>query len=250
MEMWERAAALKLPVFPCHSDKTPACPHGFKDAQREPNLIRQLFESYPGELVGMPTGEISGVDVLDLDLPRHAEARAWLAQAHLPETRMHQTRSGGQHYFYRHYPGLRNWTSRPVAGVDGRADGGYVIFWPQAGHATNLKPVIEWPRDLLRIIKPKPRAQASQETASPVTDQKFNGVLRAVGNAINGERNELLFWGACRFAEWIEAGGITRSVGETVLTSAARRSGLDDIEIAKTIASAFNREARNGNPAQ
>jgi len=52
---------------------------------------------YPGELVGVPNGEVSGYSVLDVDLSKHPEADVWLAahRARLPATRIHRTRSGG-----------------------------------------------------------------------------------------------------------------------------------------------------------
>lgn len=89
------AAELGLPVFPRRLDKRPACPHGYKDATRDPDAIRELWRRYPGPLIGVPTGMASGIDVLDID-PRHG-GDDWLS-AHadrLLVTRSHRTRSGG-----------------------------------------------------------------------------------------------------------------------------------------------------------
>jgi hypothetical protein len=121
-----RALALGLPAFPCRADKRPACPHGYRDATADPTGLRALWRRHPGPLVGVPTGELSGFDVLDIDAPRHPEAAAWLGARRdgLPATRTHRTRSGGLHLLFRHQSGLRCWAGRPVAGVDGRGDGG------------------------------------------------------------------------------------------------------------------------------
>jgi hypothetical protein len=115
--------------FPCAASKKPATPHGFLDAQDDPVALRELWEQYPAPLVGMPTGEASGIDALDIDAPRHPEAAEWWARHHyrLPTTRTHRTRSGGRHVLFRHAAGLRCWTGWPVLGIDGRADGGYVV---------------------------------------------------------------------------------------------------------------------------
>jgi Bifunctional DNA primase/polymerase, N-terminal len=56
-----------LPCFPCHDDKRPASPHGFRDATRDAEALRELWMRYPGTLIGVPTGEVSGFDVLDID---------------------------------------------------------------------------------------------------------------------------------------------------------------------------------------
>lgn len=59
-------------VFPCKEDKTPATPHGFKDATRDPGKVPDLWRRYPGPLVGIVTGAISGISVLDLDAKHDA----------------------------------------------------------------------------------------------------------------------------------------------------------------------------------
>src|ERR1700730_16409379 len=83
-----------LPCFPCRADKRPATPHGFKDATCDRNVV-DLWRRYPGQLVGIPTGEISGLAVLDID-PRHGGDRWFAEHRHrLAATRMHRTRSGG-----------------------------------------------------------------------------------------------------------------------------------------------------------
>jgi hypothetical protein len=63
-----------------------------------------LWRRYPGPLVGVRTGEASGLSVLDIDGPKHPEADVWLAahRAQLPATRIHRTRSGGLHFGFQH----------------------------------------------------------------------------------------------------------------------------------------------------
>jgi hypothetical protein len=75
-------------VFPCHEDKRPATPHGFKDATTDPDLVPQLWRTHQGRLIGVATGAASGIDVLDLD-PRHDSACSWWhsgAVHRLPDT--------------------------------------------------------------------------------------------------------------------------------------------------------------------
>ena len=133
-----------LPVFPCLANKKPASPHGFKDGTADPAAIRELWRSYCGPLVGLPTGERSGLDVLDIDL----DGLSWLDHnsGRLPLTRTHETRSGGRHLFFQHRPGLRCSTSKIGLGVDVRADGGYVVWWPATGGRVLCEaPPAEWP---------------------------------------------------------------------------------------------------------
>ena len=55
------------PVFPCKPDKTPLTPNGFKDATTDPNQITEWWTKHPEALIGMPTGAVSGVVVLDVE---------------------------------------------------------------------------------------------------------------------------------------------------------------------------------------
>lgn len=132
------AAALDLadqgiPVFPCLAGtKSPAIPRdegrGFLDASIDPAEIRRMF-AYPGAaLIGVPTGAASGFDVVDLD-PRKG-SDDWTDVALLPPTRVHRTRSGGRHILFHATPGLRCSVDRIHRGVDIRAEGGYIIWWP------------------------------------------------------------------------------------------------------------------------
>ena len=136
--------------FPCFYDKTPSTPRGFYNATNDPKLLLVLFEKYPAPLVGVRTGEESGVDILDID-PKN-DGMSWLDSNYtsLPKTRIHQTRSGGYHFFFKHNSLLRNSAERIARGVDVRAEGGYIIWWPGVGLPVlnDAKPA-SWPDFLL-----------------------------------------------------------------------------------------------------
>src|SRR5262245_26783369 len=149
------ALASKFLCFPCRRDKAPTCPHGFKDASRDAATLQQLWTNYPGPLIGVPTGAVSGIDALDIDA-KHAQAREWWAanRVRLPPTRVHRTRSAGLHCVFQHTAGLSCSVGRVARGVDVRADGGYAIWWPAAG-----LPVLHdgesacWPAWLLQLLQ-------------------------------------------------------------------------------------------------
>ncbi len=148
-------AGRRLPAFPCRADKTPATPHGFRDATDDPAGFAALCRRYPGPLLGVPTGARSGIDVLDID----PEGLGWLCenQHRLPATRHHETRRG-LHLLFRHRPGMRCSAGMLAPGVDVRAEGGYAIWWPAQGYGAGWPApgamVAEWPDWLLARLRP------------------------------------------------------------------------------------------------
>jgi hypothetical protein len=134
-----------LEVFCCYPNKRPACANGFKDASADPKRIVELWAGRSGLLIAVPTGAISGFDVLDID---GSAGYDWLAKHPMPLTRVHHTRSGGLHFLFRHRRGLRCSQGVVAPGVDVRGDGGYVIWWPAHGYASGGE-IADWPEGVL-----------------------------------------------------------------------------------------------------
>ena len=106
--------------------------------------VRCWWTKWPNANIGLVTGEISGVIVLDVDAPHGLETlRA--NKLHLPPTATVKTGSGGFHYYFNH-PGFpcQNFAGRSgetiLPNIDFRGDGGMVVLPP----SRNLKGVYEW----------------------------------------------------------------------------------------------------------
>jgi Bifunctional DNA primase/polymerase, N-terminal len=245
------ALALGLPAFPCRPDKAPACPHGFRDAVADRAGLRELWHLYPGSLVGVPTGESSGFDALDIDAPRHSEAANWFAARRdaLPETRTHRTRSGGLHVLFRHAGGLRSWAARPVPGVDGRAAGGYVVWWPGAGEPVLRDvPPAAWPGWLLAELAPAPALTPPSsgfehcehfEHATRYAVAALRCATKRVARAEIGSRNRALNCEAYGLGRLIADGLLDGQDVADALAAAAIAAGLAPREIEATLRSAF-----------
>src|SRR5215831_12579563 len=54
----------ELPRFPCRPDKRPLVAGGFKAATTDPAQIAVWRAQFPNCLWGVPTGAVSGIDVL------------------------------------------------------------------------------------------------------------------------------------------------------------------------------------------
>ena len=73
-----------------------------------------------------------------------------------------------------------------------------------------------------------------------MTDTSLRAIAKRVERAIEGERNNVTYWAACRFAELTRAGLVEETWAVELLALAASRAGLPDIEARSTIASGFN----------
>jgi Bifunctional DNA primase/polymerase, N-terminal len=198
----------RLPRFPCRSDnKKPMTAHGFKDAVR----VRD-DSGFP--LVGVPTGV--KFDVLDVD-PRNG-GTAWFDANFdaLPLTRCHQTSGGGIHLLFRPSAGLRCTSGRIAPGVDVKAKGGYVIWWPREGLPFEDHPLCEWPDWLLaEAMRPKSAVKWNPITPPPPhardhADNLTAALAKLDPRKWNGQFGEwFVLMAACRFVgierdAWIE----------------------------------------------
>jgi hypothetical protein len=230
--------------FPVYKNKAPACPHGLNDGTPNPDEVRKLFLKHPAPLIGVRTGIT--FDVLDIDTRNGGDK--WLAKYvdKIPLTRLHQTRSGGWHYFFQTHKGLRNSHGRIAAGVDVLAGGGAVIWWPVAGlPVLSDAPIAPWPDWLLALTLPLPRptTRACAVRLEDIGDAYIRAAMRravdAVTNAAEGTRNTVLnqqAWSLMRFAQ---SGGIGAQEIAASLYAAACAVGLDHREVVSTIASAI-----------
>jgi hypothetical protein len=171
MQLLDTALSLAkqgVPVFACGTNKRPLTENGFHDASTDPTTIARQFANPAATLIGIPTGEASGIDVLDLD----PASQKWFADNMLrfEPTRTHRTRrDGGFHLLYRHTPGLTCSAGQIAEGVDLRSSGGYAVWWPAAGVPLHDdSPIADMPAWLLAEIE-------AAKSAASVKKSKLDG---------------------------------------------------------------------------
>ena len=186
-------------------------------------------------LIGCPTGEVSGFDVLDLDY-RHGATEWEAANAHrLPETRTHQSQSGGRHYLFKHVHGVRNSAGRVGPGIDVRGQGGYVVVPPSAGYSVvSDAEIADWPDWLLQPgvvfpTEPEPRGESAPRT--PASSARLEGLLRAslraVSSAGDGQKHFTLRNRAIYLGGLLHYGGFTRADAARALVDALPPTAKD-----------------------
>lgn len=119
-------------VFPCkNGEKVPACWQGVKEATKDVQQVRKFFEGKKLVNIGIATGEISQVVVIDDDTYKGGSLQELIEKfGPLPETFTIRTRAGGSHLYFKYPQGIddlrcHNGVIHPH--VDLRANGGYVL---------------------------------------------------------------------------------------------------------------------------
>lgn len=242
--------AFGFKVFPLsHGEKTPAISKrdggkGCLDATDDENILASWAYRYPHANIGIATGRLSGCIVIDLD-PRNGSEESVARfsgrkQTFLP-TVTAKTANGGKHLYYAFEPALKNSKSALAPGIDIKTTGGYVVAppsellggrkytWARSPLGDQLPRLPRW---VLEALKPKPQpVVVFNRDAAP---KDIKPLVNFVAQAGEGQRNNSLFWAACRAAQ---AGQLDASA-EASLIDAAITTGLDRVDAQKTIASA------------
>ncbi len=208
-------AALGFAVFACKPrSKTPATRHGHKDATRDPDEIKRTFR--PRHNIGVATGAMSGVWVLDVDGPEGLKALAELEKRHgkLPRTVCQETGGGGRQFFFTlNGRPIKNRTKIGGKPIDVRGEGGYAVVAPSIHpsgaayrwlHAPDAEPSAEapvWLIDFVTAREPStPRiANGGGPAASHATAADLDVVARAtsyvarIPAVARGQRNAQAF---------------------------------------------------------
>jgi hypothetical protein len=227
------------PVFPL-AGKVPykmltpeRASHGHKDATTDPVTLQAWWHEHPKANIGLPTGEASGVIVLDMDMPEGYFHLQELQRTYetLPNTRRTRTAGGGLHYYFQYphdgqrYPGAVGLSG--LIGVDVRAEGNYVVLPPSrlygrkyytwANPEQEITKAPDWLLTLLtRAEEQRHSSQQSLGVASPSGGKWFG---EAVDKAREGNRNKTGFW----LARMLRNDGLSREEALRIVLAYANR---------------------------
>jgi len=122
-----------LAVFPCQPrGKQPACDGGLHAATTDPERINRWWQAFPELNIGIATGAVSDIFVLNIDGEDGEGSLLKLEGEHgaLPPTVEAITGKGRHCYFRVGKHRIANSVGQLGAGLDVRGDGGYVIAPP------------------------------------------------------------------------------------------------------------------------
>jgi hypothetical protein len=206
-------------VFPLAGKYPYKGTHGYLDATADPEEVTRMWHERPAANIGLATGAVSGVLVLDLD-PRHAEKQ----QANLlrvleerygrqfRDTRTVRTAHGGLHLYYRHPKDGKTYPNAVklggIAGIDARGDGGYVVLPPSRLYNTlsyqwgNPEiPIANAPDWLLSVLQHRGEQEVSPQESRFAGRPGSAWLSRALQEATEGNRNLTGFQLACQLRD-------------------------------------------------
>jgi hypothetical protein len=233
-------AAHGWPVFPCQPGrKEPATRHGCLDATTDPDQVAWWWRRQPDANVAIASGA-PGPDVLDVD--QHGDAGSGFAalnrliRAGLVRDAgaVVSTPGGGLHLYFAGTGQRSGKLSR--CHLDFKAAGGYVLAPPSrvAGKPYRVlrhqaqAAALDWHR-AASLLDPHRHVGARPVLAGSGDVGRLASWVRQLPE---GNRNDGLFWAACRAAE----AGDSSALHDIAL--AARDAGLPGREITATIRSA------------
>lgn len=193
-------------IFPVDGEKRPKTKNGFKDA------ILKADQFKIGDGIGIATGQVSGLVVVDLDEKngKHGiQAFKDLMQGH-PDiiTRTVKTPTGGDHLYFKHSGPLKTRIDHPADGIDFKADGGYVVAPPSVLRngdfysvvsAIEPVPLPDWLIEVFTGPGRDDQPAAGTGNGTPGTPA-VKKAYRAPVKITAGSRNDTLYRTACSLA--------------------------------------------------
>jgi hypothetical protein len=221
-----------IPTFPLKG-KQPLTPHGFKDASTDSSRVTAMFNAAPNATgVGIPTGGVSGLAVIDRDGDSEEARRLWDS---LPPT-LEVSTGRGTHRYYRVPKGQAVKSRKLARDVDLKADGGYVVA---AGslHPSGVRYEVSSRHEVselpAHLLKPEPAIKPlGGRVAQPAPAEDDGGPI------YEGVRNRTLFFLALSLKDF---GASPESALQTLLTQNEARCvpALEESEVQSIVRSAF-----------
>jgi hypothetical protein len=183
-----------IPVFPCNADKKPLTKNGFKDATVDCNQITQWWTKWPDAMIGMPTGPLTGVSVLDIDRKNGKNGFNFVPNWEQLTSIRARTQNGGEHCYFKDDDSVRCTSDQIALGIDTRGRGGYVILPPSAGYAwvngRDFSNLPKWPEHL----KPPERGTKKPPVgdAETILMELPEGIPEGTGLGISDDPNDNL----------------------------------------------------------
>lgn len=234
-------AAKGIAIIPLNeNEKTPKIKAWGEKATIDLTVINEWWDKWPQANIGMVTGSINGILVLDVDIKEGKNGQETLQELEntygaLPETRRHNTPSGGYHLLYNIGSlVVRGSAGKIGAGLDIRCDGGYIVAPPS---------VIDG--RCYEVVNPDVEiADTPEWLVKLATEQKT--AVKAETEVTKGERNNHIFKTAMECKK--QGMGYEEAVQVVAEANSRCNPPLEQAEVDRTLASAYKYQVDSTQP--
>jgi len=256
----------------CSPGKHPRTPKGLHDATTNEKKIRFWWRQWPHANIGIVTGAISGLVVLDPDggdkvgLASLQKLRETLGRD--PDTLTAATGGGGYHLYFQYPANVKvsngagdNLTKAGYPDIDVRGDGGYVIA-PPSNHASGSRyrwetpldtPIAALPASYVALLTEKPRAKTQQNRTNYGPRPTADGVTYWIDSAVRQVviekqgRNDSGIWLACQLRDnrFSESEAEKAMYSYAAIVTGFADTPYTDSEALASLKQAYSREPRD-----
>lgn len=170
-----------LSIIPVGKNKKPLIDwKEYQDRKASLKEFKKWLQEYPNLQIGIVTGRISGIIVVDIEAGGDI---SWL-----PKTAVARTGGGGYHFYYSYVNGVKN-STRIKHLTDIRGDGGYVIAPPSSSDKgeykwdVKMKPV-PFPKNLFQKPEITTYTKVESDYSGYSTGQRNNEMARYIGHLL------------------------------------------------------------------
>jgi len=230
-------------IFPCApNEKFTTVGGGYKNGSSDLLKIYKWWEDSPSSNIGLVTGEVNNLVVVDIDVKDDTPGIESLSELEVEcgkfDTLTVNTPSGGLHYYfsYPHGHSIKCSARKIKPGIDIRANGGHVVA-PGSIIDGNYykfvdkdKQVAELPHKLLELLTKAPPVANTHNPSTLSTENIIDGVAQ-------GGRNDSIF----KYARMLRGNNTSYDIAENQVIVAARNCtpALPDSEAIQCLKSAW-----------
>ena len=238
---------MNIKTFPVKKQgKSPLCQNGFKSATTELSVLQTWNKQFPDCNIGIPTGAINNIFVVDIDGEIGAKSLATLEEKYGKLNAPTVLTGKGKHLYFKMPENIeiKSSVSKLDDHIDIRGNGGYVVAPPSIHENGNQ---YTWenfafdqefptaPNWLLRLI-----------SNSGQTQTKLDALLEEIANAPEGSRNDTLLRNSIKINKLTKKEFLDMDYMKEDIINAAIESGLPKVEAIKTVNNAIQfSEAHN-----
>lgn len=238
--------------------KHPLVRRGLYEASTDARVIKEWWRRWRSANVGVATGAVSQIAVIDVDLPAALASLPRLVEVKLPVTLTGLTGGGGLHFIYRcndedlgnsagRLPGLDG----DLPGIDLRANGGYVVAAPSThasggryswlDSAAEMAAAPQWLKQPVRtyVVPDVTGVVEFDGEGTPYGLAVLRDELDTLRAAQVGTRNHQLNRSTFALAQLVAGGELLEGAARSSVLGVALAIGLDEPESRQTIDSAF-----------